>query len=323
MNTLREAIDNFYDNKNSKCSARTKTHHFEVLRNLFNILEVKEDDLLNIKNVENVENVMMILNAKYSNKITTIYNFIKSISIFIQIVDEKNITLLKKYRSLMVDYANKNSKIQKIKIENKILPITRNEIEEIDNIYKNKVNVMFKNGYLKARDHKLLVKYLIVILYSGLYGIAPVRNDYPEAKLTYNYENEKNKEKYNFYDMKNDIFIFNVFKTFEKKGQTINNKIPNETKTLLRKLLPLVVGENNFIFVNKNNKPYRNDTFGKLIKRTFRGRGVNVLRKSFITNRFNDLKKMLDDLNETSELMMHSPSAVKEFYLHAINPVNN
>jgi len=314
LKNLEKAIKDFYIKQNKKVSPRTLKFHYETLRKLFSVLNI-ENDFLNIKNVSNYEYVINILKKHYGEKLTTINNFIKSISIFIQMVDGANIILLKKYREYMFITNEKMKKKQNIKMSNEILPISQKDIIKIDEEFKSEIIKIIVDDNMSIKSKKLIKKYIIFVLYSGLYGIAPVRNDYAIMKITNNYLEEKDNENFNYYDIIKNQFIFNKFKTSDTIGQVIIN-LPIEAIKVLKLYSPFIVGKNNFLFVDSKDNQYKDDTFGKYITSIFNGNSINTLRKVYNTEHLNELREMMRKVKDISYRMMNSPNVIKDFYAY-------
>lgn len=311
---LKESLAIFYIKQNKKVSKRTITFHFETLRKLFKILNI-ENDFLNIDNVSNFDYVINILKNKYGEKISTLNTFIKSISIFIQMVDGANIVLLKKYRTFMLETELSMKKKQNKKITTEKLPIGKNDILQLDEEFKNEINKILLHDDMSKKNKKLIKKYVIFCLYSGLYDIAPVRNDYAIMKITNNYLEEKDNTNFNYYDIYKDQFIFNKFKTRESKGQVLIDLKPNILK-ILKLYTPFIVGKNNFLFVDSKGNQYKDDTFGKLISSIFNGNSINILRKCYLTEKHNKLRALMRELEQDSREMMNSKQVIHDFYAY-------
>jgi hypothetical protein len=74
-----------------------------------------------------------------------------------------------------------------------------------------------KSKQVNKKEYNLLLHNLLLSLYTDIY---PRRNmDYMLMKITDDYENEPQRDDYNWYDKKNKKFIFNKYKTSKTYGK--------------------------------------------------------------------------------------------------------
>ena len=317
---ITEKLVNFYESKNDTYSNLTVINHATRITKILSLLDVKQD-IFNIENIKDAENIMKILKSKYTN-ISTLKSYVKSLAIFIQLIDTENNhnDLLKSYRDIMLllnnDIDNKQLKI----IKTKKLSITPAEILKLKVHYENETKKYIDGGKITVKIKHIFQKHLLFCLYSGLY-IPPPRNDFGIMKITNNYEEEKDKMDFNYYDNKNHMFIFNKFKNSKIKGST-SYEINNDLVIIIQKYMKVMnYNDGDFLFKTissgkTNNKQFKDCNLGQLIQKVFNGSGVTTLRKVYLTKEFDKLQEVLRKLTKTTNMMMNTNNIALKHYIH-------
>jgi integrase len=167
---------------------------------------------------------------------------------------------------------------------------------KIENLTKKNLTV---DGMMTIRDVVLLA------LTSGLY-IPPRRSlDYSELKIR-----GINKDTDN-YLLKNKL-VFNVYKTAKTYGrETID--VPPELQSLLKKYISLLPSGQEYLLVNKNGKKMNSVSIALALNKIFsKAVSVNMLRHSYLTEKYKDVPPLTDMLT-TARQMGHSLGQAMEY----------
>lgn len=196
---------------------------------------------------------------------------------------------------LINEYNEKNIKQEKTKKQedNWI------EMDEVKNIYDDKYNsvkYLLTKKNINMKELQLLQDVIILALLGGIY--IPIRRsqDYTEFKIA-----DVDKDKDNYKD-KNKL-IFNKYKTakFYNKQEI---SIPNKLNILLNKYIKL----NPYEYLLIDNKKTKLDSIQlnqRLNKIFSKNTSVNILRHSYITDKFPEHNKLLE-MKKTAEKMGHN-----------------
>jgi hypothetical protein len=140
---------------------------------------------------------------------------------------------------------------------------------------------------------------LLLGLTSGIY-IPPRRNEWSNVKVK-NYDTDKD----NFFNK--NTFTFNSYKTADKYGkQTV--KLPKELLPYMKKYLKIIGDSDYLFFTPSSKKVFTSADMSKRISAIFgksKGVGVDLLRMSFLSNKYKDIPA-LKDMQETALQMGHS-----------------
>ena len=118
---------------------------------------------------------------------------------------------LKKYTN---EFLKLKGDMKENPIEKKEIP-KEDEITELKNKYVKGARAI-KSKQVNKKEYNMLLHNLLLSLYTD---INPRRNqDYMYMKITDDYENEPQRDDYNWYDKKNKKFIFNKYKTSKTYG---------------------------------------------------------------------------------------------------------
>lgn len=156
--------------------------------------------------------------------------------------------------------------------------------------------------WYKTNNYSKLQEYIILCLYSGYY-IQPRRSqDYVLFKIK-----NIDKDVDNYFDK--NKFIFNTYKTSNKKGQQIID-IPKPLITIIKKWIKH--NPTDYLLFDNNENQMTNVKLTQKMERMFNKKvGVNTFRHSYMSDKYKDLidinKKMEDDFDKmgSSSLQQH------------------
>ena len=181
--------------------------------------------------------------------------------------------------------------------------MTKEEIKKIFNNLKKRASVNYKKGDLKMKELQEIQDFVMIALFTL---IPPRRSlDFTELKIK-NIDTEKD----NF--IKNKTMVFNIYKTSKTKGQD-KIEIPKELKLILNKWLRVNPTEY-LLFDSKGNKLSSvkvNQRFHKIMNKP--NFSVNMFRKVFLTDKYKDTVKKMNELEEDLEEMGSSTKQVQHY----------
>jgi len=205
---------------------------------------------LYIKNIKRLNNNQDFNNLNFLFDIEKINNFINkykkntqrtyliSIVSCLNVVKDKN----KKFKILYDKYYNmmKELSININNIPTDILNDTQKKgfisydelLEEFDKLHDYVLDELINEDKLNKEQYNKLLTFVILSLYILQNG--PRRNiDYQKMNIMFNNDNKKKyDDKYNWYDLKNKVFIFNQYKTKKVYGTQIIDVNPKLSKIL-------------------------------------------------------------------------------------------
>lgn len=190
----------------------------------------------------------------------------------------------------------------KFKSQDEIKNILKELKEQADSLYK-----------LKVKTPKVIQEiqnYIIFCLTSGQIIIPRRLLDWTKMRCR-NYD--INDLTQNYYDGKQ--FIFNVYKGSVNKQQ---NKVicPPELKKILKKWL--TVNESDFLLVDSNNNELNSVKLNQRLNKILGSGGVNLLRHSFLSTKFQDTLKQNELMAKTME-QMGSSIMQKDIYVQHLD----
>lgn len=270
-----------------------------------------------IKNFNFLKNVENIIDKIKDYKPNTRRSYIISIVSLLK-QEPKLKKLYDLYYKILMDYNNdlktNNSKSETQK-ENWI---NQDEVLEIYNKIKSDTDGINEKKKITEADYDKLQKYLVL----SLYTIQPPRRniDY-QYMLIVNKMTDDLDDKYNYLDLDKKEFHFNNYKTKGTyKCQTTEIK-PElmDVINLYLKYHPLktVLKKKNGIIpflVNFDGEPYNSNNFiTRVLNKIFNKRiGVSMLRSIYLTNKFGDKVK---ELNDTAHDMGTSSNTIQNQYI--------
>ena len=268
--------------KLSKSSIKT---YKSILTNLYK--NVFETDNIDINKFEDVDKIIKYLKEMLEpNQRKTVLS-----ALFV-------ITNDKKYRDFMIDDIdkyNEEENKQEIKEDKKDSWTTTNDITKLYSELEQNALFLMKKKNLTTSDLQQIQNFIILCLLGGIF-IPPRRSkDYTEFKIK-NIDKEKDN-----YRNKNE-FVFNTYKTAKFYGQ---QKLP--IPSLLGKIIT------KWVKINPTDYLLFDSTLGKLTNVKLNQRlnkifgdkkiGVNSLRHSYLSDKYQDTIKRNEDLEEDMKAM--------------------
>lgn len=202
----------------------------------------------------------------------------------------------KKYQTQMSEdiqtYKEDTSK-QEMNEKQKEAFVSQDEIRNLLSSLKDNATLLYKKKNLTTKDKQEIQQYIILCLTSGVY-IPPRRAlDWTAFRI-------RNATADSNYIEKNN-FVFNTYKGSAQKGrQTI--PIPKELKTILNKWI--TVNEADYLLVDANSNPLTSVKLNQRLVKLFGTKtGINGLRHSYLSTKFQDSIKQQHELSETMAAM--------------------
>ena len=277
-------LKNYYKDKD--VSPYTVSTHESRLRNIEKFLPA--DWLVNPE--ETIEKIEQNYNKKSTVKtsIASILVLCKAVEVYEEIYK----IYLEKLKSLQDTYIKE--KKEELKTP-KDLPLTWNSIKKL----KKDLFEKFKTTPSRGNAQRCLL-YLLYTCHP------PVRNDYSTMRRT-------QVNNCNTYDDK--FFYFRTYKTVKNYG-VVAVPIHKTVKTFIKRHGGLT-GNGDLLFCCENGQEYTKSYISKLIKEIFNV-GISMLRKIYISTKYQKLIKMNREVAKDNQYMMHSRQIMEQNYLQAL-----
>ena len=304
---IKIQIKEILEAKERQLSVNSMKTYVSLLSSLYKKLKGKNIEFFIEKNKEIMEHIKNLKNNSTKKTILTAYYIF---------------TNLESARLLMISVANDVNKQYSENIKSakeKDNWMSQENINKI--ILKQKAIVV---ELLKKRNLNIQQIYIIRnFLCVYFYFIIPPRRAIDFTKMKLKYTKNINNIDFNFYDMKQNEFIFNNYKTAKSRGQEVVKIENNEELIFFENLLKRWQKLNNSEFMIFNNEFKELDPSGltKILNKIFDAKiSVNMLRHIKITNVYNSnmnntsVKNIIEKLNKLSGDMGHSLSTQKKYY---------
>lgn len=275
---MTEIINNYIKEKRPKISKSSLKTYESILRNLYE--KVFGDKDYDVKKFDENEKIIKFLKDLPSNKRKTI------LSALVVITDNKA------YRELMMEdikeYNKNEAKQEKTKVQQDNW-VDKDDVEKIYNVLKANANILYKKKPINNVDLQEIQNYIILSLFNGDY-IPPRRSkDYVDFKI-------KNIDKDNDNYIDKNHFVYNSYKTAKTYGQQ-KVEIPKELKSILTKWIK--INPTDYLLFDSSLKKLSNVKLNQRLNKLFGKKvGVNVLRHSFLSDKYGDL---IDKKNELAK----------------------
>lgn len=276
---MNEDIVKILKEKRPNISNTSLKTYESILRNLYNKIWNNDKYNMNLFNTES-KKVLDHLKSLPSNKRKTI------LSALVVITDNKD------YRELMLDdikeYNKEEAKQTKTK-EQDLNWVEKDDLNKLYNALKNNAKMIYKKENITNNDLQELQNYIIVSLLGGFY-IPPRRSkDYVNFKIK---NIDKNKD--NYID-KNEM-VFNSYKTAKTYG-TQRVEVPKELMTILKKWIK--INPTDYLLFDISKSQLSNVKLNQRLNKLFgKKAGVNMLRKSYLSDKYADLIETKDNLTK-------------------------
>ena len=184
--------------------------------------------------------------------------------------------------------------------------MTQEEIKNIYNEHKQDAMSCYKKSKLSMNDLQTIQQYIILCLLSGIF-IAPRRSlDYTEFKIS-----NIDKEADNYLD-KNEL-VFNKYKTAKFYNEQRVN-CPKELLTILKKWIKNSTNE--YLLFDSNGEKLTSVKLNQRLEKVFGKKcSVNLLRHSFLTDRFGDEIERKSAMDKVAQNMGTSSAQVIGTYI--------
>jgi hypothetical protein len=286
------SIKEFIQDKRPSLSASSVTTYASILRSLYK--KVFGDGEINFDKFDDHESILDHLKDLPPNKRKTI------LSALVVVTNNAN------YREQMVDdvrdYQHEISK-QEMTDSQKNNWVTQDEIASLFNSLKRSANEIYKKSSLTNNDLQVLQNFIIIALF---HLIAPRRSkDYVDFKIK-----NIDKEKDNYMDK--GKFVFNSYKTAKTYGRQ-EVAIPKTLTTIINKWMK--VNPTDYLLFDSNLNPLTSVKLNQRLNRIFDGKkvAVNILRHSFLTNKFGDTINQKKQIENTMQDMGSSANVLVNY----------
>jgi len=184
--------------------------------------------------------------------------------------------------------------------------VTQDEIKSIFNDHKQDAMSCYKKSKLNMTDLQTIQQYIILCLLSGIF-IAPRRSlDYTEFKIS-----NIDKDADNYLD-KNEL-VFNKYKTAKFYNEQ-RVSCPKELLSILKKWIK--TNNNDYLLFDSNGEKLTSVKLNQRLEKIFGKKvAVNLLRHSFLTDRFKDEIERSKKMASVAEDMGTSSSQVIGTYI--------
>lgn len=289
VNKIKEQRPNLLDN--------TIKTYVSILTSLHKKVFGKNEDI-SLANFKEVNKIMEVLKDKPASTRKTSLS-----ALFI-------LTNLKDYQDQMKDdiqtYKNDVDK-QEQNDKQKDSFMSQDEIKSrLEELRVNAEHIYKKNS-LTPSDINEIQNYILLALTSGIF-IPPRRSlDWTAMKLQ-----NVDKEKDNYIDK--NKFVFNQYKGSNKKGAQII-AIPKQLQAILKKWLQ--VNNNEFLLIDVNGNALNSIKVTQRLNKILKdGSAVNVLRRSYLSTKYQDTIKLNEelaiDLNKMGSSKKQEASYIKK-----------
>ena len=218
-----------------------------------------------------------------------------------------------KYRDYMIEGANEynlKEKEQKMSDKQRENWVTQDEIKAVFNKYKTTAEYLIKElkgrpltNKLTSKEFQMWQDYIMLCLSSGIF-IEPQRvHEWVCFKIN---NIEKGKDNYMEGKASKCQLVFNSYKTAKFYGEK-RMSAPPELYKILNTFVSYVKPHSDYLLNDSSWKPLSQVTFTQRLNKIFgKNVSVNVLRHSYLTDRFQSGKISLKELKDTATNMGHS-----------------
>jgi integrase len=285
-------IKEYIKDKRPSLSDSSITTYSSVLKSLYK--KVYNSVEIDYAKFDDADKILDFLKDQPPNKRKTL------LSALVIITDNK------KFREQMLsdvrDYNKEISKQEKTESQEENW-VSQEQVETIFNDLKKNAGLIYKKDNKNGSDLQVLQNFIILALFKL---IAPRRSkDYCDFKIK-----NIDKEKDNYMDK--GKFIFNSYKTAKTYGKQ-EVPIPKELTMIINKWIK--INPTDYLLFDVNMNPLSSVKLNQRFNKMFDGKktSVNMLRHSFLTEKFGDAVKKNDELSNTMTDMGSSAGMAKTY----------
>jgi len=292
---MTKEIKEYIQSKRPKLSPSSLTTYTSILKSLYR--KVFDDTDYKMEKFSEPKKVLEFLKDVAFNKRKTI------LSALVIITDNKE------YRELMGDdirtYNADISKQEKSETQeaNWIEPT---DVAKVFTELKRNADLIYKKSHKTPSDIQQIQNYIIIALLGGVF-ISPRRaKDFCDFKIK-NMDTDKD----NYIDKKK--MVFNSYKTAKTYGRQ-EISLPPALKTILTKWFS--VNPTDYLIFDTNMNPMTAVKLNQRINRIFDKKvGVNILRHSYLTDKFGETIQQKKEIADTMEKMGSSEAMLTTYVL--------
>jgi integrase len=285
-------IKEYIKDKRPSLSDSSITTYSSVLKSLYK--KVYNSVEIDYAKFDDADKILDFLKDQPPNKRKTL------LSALVIITDNK------KFRDQMLsdvrDYNKEISKQEKTESQEENW-VSQEQVETMFNDLKKNAGLIYKKDNKNGSDLQVLQNFIILALFKL---IAPRRSkDYCDFKIK-----NIDKEKDNYIDK--GKFIFNSYKTAKTYGKQ-EVPIPKELTMIINKWIK--INPTDYLLFDVNMNPLSSVKLNQRFNKMFDGKktSVNMLRHSFLTEKFGDAVKKNDELSNTMTDMGSSAGMAKTY----------
>ena len=288
-------LKDFIKSKRPKLTDSSINTYASILRNVYKKVFSADTSDMDMKKFDQTDKVIDFLKDVPSNKRKTI------LSALVIITDDK------KYRDLMMSdikvYDDDTSKQEKTEGQKENW-VDVEAVKAVVEKLRKDAELLYKKETLTMNDLQQIQNYVIICLASGLYTPPRRSKDLVDWKIK-----NIDKEKDNYLDKW--AIHYNSYKTAKTYGeQTVN--IPTVLKGILNKWIK--INPTDWLIFDNNKNPLTavklnqrlNKLFGKKVS-------INLLRHSFLTDKYGDTIKLNKDIANTMQAMGSSSNMLNTY----------
>ena len=276
---------------------------------LFQLRQINNGEIENLNNFEDIPKVMDFL-SKFA--INTQRTKLIAIIAMLKAFDKKD--LQDKYSEIVMSINKETNKTSNQKTDKqKANWISKEEINDIWDALQSVVINFTNKKQISEKQYNILLQFVVLSLYTLT---NPRRNaDYMNMVVIKKVTDGLPKD-LNYLDLQKRKFYFNNYKTSKTYKQQIED-IPADLFNVLKIYLKFKPIDSNFLLVDYEGNPLKHvNSITLILNKIFHKKvGTSLLRNIFLSEKFEKLQPMLDELKETSSSMGTSTASALGVYI--------
>lgn len=288
-------LKDFIKTKRPNITDSSINTYASILRNVYkNVFSADTSDM-DMKKFDQTDKVIDYLKDVPANKRKTI------LSALVIITNEK------KYRDLMMSdikkYDEDTGKQEKTESQKENW-VDGDEIKMLIEKLRKDAELLYKKEHLTMSDLQQIQNYILVCLASGVYTPPRRSKDLTDFRIK-----DIDKSKHNYLDKW--AIHYNSYKTAKTYGEQVVN-IPTVLRTILNKWIK--INPTDWLFFDNNKNPLSSVKLNQRLNKLFDKKvSVNMLRHSYLTDKYSDTIKLNKDIANTMQAMGSSSSMLNTY----------